>query len=132
MRSKSILAAVLSGLICLVTGHQSISAADLDRRVVTKKRVIHHRVPYPRYVYDEVREDPYAYQYEPRGYYPYYRSDYWRPAGYVRHRSRLHYHVWNTRPPNYRFYRSWGYPLKYWPHYKWHAYYHGHHRPWHW
>jgi hypothetical protein len=25
------------------------------------------------------RVDPYAYQYEPRGYYPYYNSGYWKP-----------------------------------------------------
>lgn len=132
MRLKFILtSAMLSGLVSLTLSHAPVSAADLDGPAVKKKRIAHHRAHSVRHRYF-VPEDPYAYQYEPRGYYPYYRSDYWRSAAYVRYRSRLHYHAWNTRPPHYRFYRSWGYPLRYWPHSKWHAYYQGGHRPWHW
>lgn len=44
--------------------------------------------------------DPYAYQYEPRGYYPYYRSDYWRHPSEVRNR-RFRFH----QPP---YFRAWG------------------------
>jgi hypothetical protein len=131
MGSKSILVmAALTGLFFLAPIHDAAVAADLDKPAVTKKRVAHHR-KYVRCCY-YLREDPYAYQYEPRGYYPYYRSDYWSPAAYVRYRNRVHYNAWITRPPHYQYYRSWGYPLKYWPHYRWHATYHGRHRPWHW
>jgi hypothetical protein len=130
MRLKAVLAAAVLGLAFGFAPGYAAMAADLDKPVA-KKRVKYHKGHYGHYAYD-IREDPYAYQYEPRGYYPYYRSDYWRPAGYIRYRNRLHYNVWNTRPPHYRFYRSWGYPLKYWPHYNWHARYHGRHRPWHW
>ena len=41
--------------------------------------------------YDRHAEsDPYAYRYEHRGYYPYYGSDYWRPAKQVRNRRFRH------------------------------------------
>ena len=131
MQSKLIVAVVAAlasfGAASLEVG--SAVAADLDGRVI-KKRSYQHRAPHVRrYV---LREDPYAYAYEPRGYYPYYRSDYWRPADYVRHRSRLHYNVWNTRPPDFQYYKSWGYPVRHWHHKEWHAWSHGHHRPWHW
>ena len=44
--------------------------------------------------------DPYAYRYEHRGYYPYYGSDYWRPAYKVRRpRNRF------VQP---RYHPSWG------------------------
>ena len=62
--------------------------------------------------------DPYAYRYEPRGYYPYYDSGYWRyycgskvncvPAAY--------------QPP---YWKAWGYPKPL-------RVYHGRIRPWHW
>lgn len=48
--------------------------------------------------------DPYAYRYEHRGYYPYYGSDYWRPAHMVKNR-RFSY----TQP---RYHKSWGYYRK--------------------
>ncbi len=132
MRIKAVLvAAVLGGFASVALGHEVAFAADMDKSVVTKKRAKHHRHVPSRYAYD-VQEDPYSYQYEPRGYYPYYRSGYWAPAAYIRYRNRLHYHVWNDRPPKYEFYRSWGYPLAYWPHELWHSEYHGRHRPWHW
>ena len=133
MRLARILAAVAAlaaiGLSVLATG--VALSADLDGSGARKKRVGHyHRVykPAPKYVFDP---DPYAYQYEPRGYYPYYAAGYWRPTAYVKARERVHYNVWNTQPPVYSYYRSWGYPLKYWPHKAWHDAYFGRHRPWH-
>ena len=72
--------------------------ADLDRPAVKKRA----HSGYARYAH-LFPEDPYAYRYEPRGYYPYYRSDYWRPAKYVLYRNRVHYNVWNTRPPHFRY-----------------------------
>jgi len=55
--------------------------------------------------------DPYAYTYIPRGYYPYYNSNYWRPAWQMRARPRYIY-----VPPDY--YASWGYPVRGYRHYK--------------
>lgn len=87
-------------------------------------RPITHHVYYPRYahVYKvHGTTDPFAYRYEPRGYYPYYASHYWK------HRSvavRPHY----ARPPHYA---AWGYPRK-WEHRKWHHTHHGRHHFWHW
>lgn len=130
MQLKLILAvAALAGFAVATLETSAVQAADLDRRVV-KKRTYHHRAPVRRAYALEV--DPYAYQYEPRGYYPYYRSDYWRPADYVRHRARQHYNVWNTQPPYFQYYKSWGYPVRHWHHKEWHAWAHGRHRPWHW
>ncbi len=67
--------------------------------------------------------DPYAYRFEPRGYYPYYKSYYWRPAHKVRRRRGI-------RAP--RFYPAWGYYQRSWRHRKWHRKHHGGHRRWHW
>jgi hypothetical protein len=50
------------------------------------------------------RGDPYAYQFERRGYYPYYGSQYWRPAGeMLLYRDRYRHEL-----P--RYYPAWGYP----------------------
>jgi hypothetical protein len=67
--------------------------------------------------------DPYAYRYEPRGYYPYYKSHYWRPA----HRVRRRYGI---RAP--RYFPAWGYHKRHWRHRQWHARHHGRHHFWHW
>ncbi len=45
--------------------------------------------------------DPYAYTYEHRGYYPYYGSDYWRPAREVKRRR------FRFEQPRYHW--AWGY-----------------------
>ena len=47
--------------------------------------------------------DRYPYVYDPQRYYPYYNSDYWRPAEEMR-RPRPYY----NQPP---YYPAWGYPL---------------------
>jgi hypothetical protein len=52
------------------------------------------------------RGDPYGYQYQPRGYYPYYGSSYWRPLSEVRYRYRYHFEL-----P--RYYSAWGHPRPY-------------------
>ncbi len=67
--------------------------------------------------------DPYAYRYEPRGYYPYYKSHYWRPAHKVRRRRGI-------RAP--RYYPAWGYYKRTWRHRAWHRRNHGRHHRWHW
>jgi hypothetical protein len=93
-------------------------------------RTVRHWVYKPRYnhVY---YVDPYAYQYSPRGYYPYYGSKYWVPSQVMRERKYAHYHNWNVQPPRYRYYRSWGYPKKHWKHKAWHRKHHGYHHRWH-
>lgn len=67
--------------------------------------------------------DPYAYRYEPRGYYPYYKSRYWRPAHKVRRRAGI-------KAPKY--YPGWGYYSRRWRHREWHARHHGGHPFWQW
>ena len=56
-----------------------------------------------RYTADS-KHDPYHYNYEPRGYYPYYDSHYWRPAHKVRNR-RSHYTKPHHQPP---YFKAWG------------------------
>ena len=46
-------------------------------------------------------DDPYAYRYKHRGYYPYYGSDYWKPAHKVKRRR------FRFRQP--RYHSAWGY-----------------------
>ena len=139
MRLKSLLALAATVLPLAAAAPQSAEAFGYNRPDQPagwgRARKVRHWVYYPRYNNQYLTQyvtDPYAYSYEPRGYYPYYRSDYWRPADYVRQRSRVHYNVWNTRPPHFRYYQSWGYPVREWPHKDWHAYHHGRHAPWHW
>lgn len=68
--------------------------------------------------------DPYAYRYEPRGYYPYYDAGYWRPlcGGNT---------VCVPRPYQPPYWKAWGYP-KPWLNREFHRVYHGRIRPWHW
>lgn len=75
----------------------------------------HHRV-----YHTDIAPDPYAYRYEPRGYYPYYNSGQWRPAREMR-RSRPVYAL----PP---YYKAWGYPNAKYRHHEWHSRHHGGHR----
>ena len=71
-----------------------------------RTRPINHYIYYPRYrhVYRvHPHTDPYAYHYEPRGYYTKSSSRYWRRAGLV-HR---HHEVRGRY--KYRYHKSWGY-----------------------
>ena len=54
----------------------------------------------------DYRTDPYAYHYVAPNYYPYYNSDYWRPAAYMRWRRACCQPV-IVLPP---YYQAWGYP----------------------
>ncbi len=58
---------------------------------------------------DKSQPDPYAYQYEHRGYYPYYASDYWRPRHEVRRNRHRFKHP--------RYYSAWGLYKRDWPKY---------------
>ncbi len=129
MRLKALMVALMA-LACIgLAAPQSALADELaGSKVASKsKRVHHHRAR----CCHVIPVDPYAYQFRPRGYYPYYGSAYWQPTSYVRHRDRLHYNVWNVQPPRYRYYQSWGYP-KHWHHRQWHKAHHGYHHRWHW
>ena len=93
-------------------------------------RTVQHWGYYPRYqhVYSvHYATDPYAYHYEPRGYYPYYNSGYWRPAQEMRWR-RAHAYS-NVAVP---YYQAWGYPNRTYSHRAWHARHHGFIRRHHW
>ena len=67
--------------------------------------------------------DPYEYRFESRGYYPYYNSDYWRPAHKVRRRRGL------DTP---KYYPAWGAKKRHYQHGEWHAQNHRRHRFWQW
>ena len=88
-------------------------------------RDVHHWAYYPRYrhVY---HVDPYAYRYSPRGYYPWYGSNYWVSSRVARQRKHAHTHHWNASPPRFVYYPSWSYP-RHWHHSEWHARQHGYH-----
>ncbi len=91
-----------------------------------RSREIRHYVYRPRYrhVYRfRAETDPYAYRYEPRGYYPYYNSGYWRPAHVIRKRRYL------RRPP---YYKAWGENRRRYRHREWHYRHHGRHHRGHW
>jgi hypothetical protein len=93
-------------------------------------QTVRHWGYYPRYnhVYSvDYVTDPYAYRYEPRGYYPYYNSGYWRPAAEVRWKRAHRYNL--VQPP---YYRAWGYPKRHYQHRRWHAEHHGLIRREHW
>ena len=91
------------------------------------ERAVVHYGYYPRYRHIYVTHpatDPYAYRYEPRGYYPYYNSGYWLPAHEMR-KKRRHY----RQPP---YYQSWGTERCCYQHRKWHRIHHGYIRRHHW
>lgn len=75
-------------------------------------QVVRHWGYYPRYahVYTvDFATDPYAYRYSPRRYYPYYNSDYWRPAAVLRYRKAC----CRPAPVLPAYYQAWGYPSGY-------------------
>lgn len=132
MRLKHSLARI-AALAALVLTTLSPVAADGVRDKAEgygKPQHVHHRVYRPVYVH-HYKVDPYAYQYSPRGYYPFYGSAYWQNSAYIKKRNRLHYNAWNVEPPRFKYYKSWGYP-KHWHNREWHAKHHGYHHRWHW
>ena len=112
MRWKSILAAC-AALACVGLANPEKAAAfghDRDQPAGWgRERAINHWVYYPRYAHN-YHVDPYAYQYSPRGYYPYYNSGNWRSTHSVRERNHAHYNNWNVRAPRFKYQRSWGRP----------------------
>lgn len=126
MPLKTLLLA-LAALLGLTLAPMDRAAADGMTKPKVKKSSVVRKHYAPKYAF---KPDPYAYEYRPRGYYPYYNSAYWAPAGYVRERSRAHYYEWITvRPP---YFKSWGHPRKHWDQRGWHARHHGYIRRHHW
>jgi hypothetical protein len=129
MRLKSLLIAGFGLLTLAISSPEPASAFHWDRpdqpRGWDNMRTVRHWVYYPRYNHVYLRHgatDPYGYSYRPRGYYPYYNSNYWRPAYKVRrHRHHL--------PP---YYAAWGSPKRGYRHVEWHRRNHGGHRRGHW
>lgn len=131
MRSRVLLAAaglwLALGLVSASTAEAGCWRNCAPRGWGHERTVVHYGY-YPRYhhVYaNHYATDPYAYRYEPRGYYPYYNSGYWRPAHEMR--ARGHY-----IPEQPAYYAAWGYPDRAYSHHRWHARHHGRHRHHHW
>jgi hypothetical protein len=100
----------LSGLVAFMAWSAPSMATDLDRprapAEFNKTQDIHHwsYVPRYRHVYHVANaSDPYAYRVERRGYYPYYKSNYWVSAAAMR--NRYHYSFPGQK---YQYSRSWG------------------------
>lgn len=125
MRLKSLLGlAVAIASLGMVAAPQSASATHWDRpdrpAGYGHVRTVRHWVYYPRYHHVYLKHtytDPYAYSYTPRGYYPYYNSNYWGPPRVKRFRGHL--------PP---YYAAWGAPKRGYRHVKWHQRHYGGHR----
>lgn len=130
MRLRSLLA-TLAVLVAAALTSLSPAEAGWHRSAEpdgwSHPRVVRHWVYYPRYAHVYLTHsdtDPYAYRYEPRGYYPYYNSGYWVPAcAYCRPR-------YNYQLPKY--YKAWGGTKPSYNHYEWHYRHHGGHRHNHW
>ena len=120
MRLKCVLVA-LAVLFCGISVTNSAQAGG-DRGYYTYQPIYYKKV-YPRHKKRHYRRpveylvtDPYAYRYEPRGYYPYYNSGYWRPLCASNNSC-----VPRAMQPPY--YQAWGYPK---------PVYYERIRPWHW
>lgn len=105
MRATTVLSIAFAGLVSTLAMAPSAEAFD----------------PWHRY---NDGGDPYAYQYVPKGYYPYYNSGYWKPD-YAYQRKRADFDL-----PEY--YQAWGYPKRSYDHELWHEDHHGGHRRWDW
>jgi hypothetical protein len=115
----------LLALLAVLTTFGGLMAAPAEaghRRGWHSDRVVVHYGYTPRYHHVYARKvyvDPYAYRYEPRGYYPYYDSGYWKPAHVMRKQKRRRHYA---RPP---YYQAWGYPDRHYRHRAWHRHHHG-------
>lgn len=119
MRMKGILAAAVALAGMGLASPNDARAFDRDRADVPRGwvdvRPVRHWVYYPRYrnyYYTNGQTDPFAYAYEPRGYYPYYNSGEWKPLKKVAH-HRAHY-----KHPAY--FAGWGSNRRHWDQYTWH------------
>lgn len=125
MRLKSLLAVALAilSLGSVATPH-SAGAVHWDRPDQPsgwgRLRTVRHWVYRPHYNHVYLQHqatDPYAYRYQPRGYYPYYNSGYWGPPRVKRYRG-----------PSPSYYAAWGAPRRNYHHVEWHNRHYGGHR----
>ncbi|MEQ1711855.1 MAG: hypothetical protein ABL908_10685 [Hyphomicrobium sp.] len=131
MRLKSMIAMVAAVLALALASPKSAEAFGWHRTAEpagwSRMRTVRHWVYHPRYhhvYHNHTATDPYAYRYEPRGYYPYYNSHYWRPAHEMR-KARAGFVL-----PTYH--RAWGHPKRNYRHVAWHMKKYGGHRRGHW
>lgn len=134
MKRLKLVLAALAALVCAGLAApdkaQAFDHRDHGPHGWDNARVVRHWVYYPRYVH-VYNVDPYAYQYSPRAYYPYYGSRYWVSAAAIRARNHQHYHHWNVQAPRYKYHRSWGHP-QHWQHGEaWRAHHHRGYHSWH-
>jgi hypothetical protein len=69
-------------------------------------KTIHHWIyrPHYKHVYHSaLNEDPYAYRYARRAYYPHHASGYWVPAEQMRYRYR-----YSFQGPKFQYHPAWG------------------------
>ncbi len=108
MRITSILTAFAVVLIFGSAVPQSAEAGWNRDRAPSgwgQTRTVKHYVYYPRYRHRykvHPHTDPYAYHYEPRGYYTKSSSRYWKPADKVNRHTRGHRHS-RRRAKHHRF-----------------------------
>lgn len=131
MRFKSLLAVLAMLVAMFLAAPLPAEAGGFHRHDAPRgwghAPVVRHWVYYPRYqhrYYAHSYTDPYAYRYEPRGYYPHYNSNYWVPAKCYRG-CRPHLRL----PP---YYKAWGATKRGYRHREWHARNHGRIRRGHW
>lgn len=133
MRFKTFLATLVAIFSFAVVTPQTASAFGFDKyrhdmpKGWGQERTVRHWVYQPRYHHvflTHAKTDPYAYRYEPRGYYPYYNSGYWKHRSHVA-RERAHF----VHP---KYHAGWGANRKHWNHYGWHKKHHGRHDHSHW
>jgi hypothetical protein len=77
-------------------------------------REVRHWFYYPRYhnhYLTHGQTDPFAYESDPRGYYPYYNSGYWKPRHAIRN-ERAHF----VKP---KYFKAWGANKAHWDHATW-------------
>ncbi len=124
MRIKSVLVMVATAIGLIVTATAPVSAFGWDRpdqRANWGAERDGRHSGYDRrdrHAYaDHGFADPDTYRYEPRGYYPYYNSEYWGAPRVRRFRGQL--------PP---YYGSWGAPVRNYRHVEWHRRHYGGHR----
>jgi len=127
MRFSGLFALAAGALTLVLASSDSAQAFHRDRAHPPAgwhhAQSVRHWVYYPRYHHTYLANgatDPYAYRYQPNGYYPYYNSAYWKPAKCVKKR-RAHL----QHPP---YYQAWGHSKKHYNHLKWHAKHYGGHR----
>ena len=128
MRLKCLLALAAGVIAVGIAAPQPASAFFFDRPDQPagwdQTRTVRLWVYYPRYNHTYLTHpetDPHAYQYSPRGYYPYYNSGYWGPPRVKRYSGSL--------PP---YHAAWGADRAGYNHVAWHYRHHGGHRRGHW